>query len=251
MDRVRIFITAKKRSVKGYTLIEGFPGMGLVGTIATKHLIDTLKFKELGYIEAPYFLPIVRVHNGQPVFPSRIYYNDEFKLVALISEQIIPKDALKEFALTVIDWAKKSGIKRIISIEGIRVEGANKNAEIVYGIGCNEKSKKELKKHGVKLVSDGITTGVTALLLLELSKQNKMLAYSLLGNVHLTADYKAAAETLKKLNEMLNLNLNVEPLIKESKQIEKALLENLQKLRETHDSISRLEQQTRSAPMYT
>ena len=31
--------------IKGYTLVEGFPGMGLVGTIAANYLVEKLNFE--------------------------------------------------------------------------------------------------------------------------------------------------------------------------------------------------------------
>ena len=48
---VRVKETVKK-DLKNYTLIEGFPGIGLVGTIAAKYLIEKLEFQKYGSIES-------------------------------------------------------------------------------------------------------------------------------------------------------------------------------------------------------
>ena len=66
------FVEKKPLNVAGYTLIEGFPGMGLVGTIAVKYLSEKLDCKEAGYIVSETFVPIIRVHNGLTIHPSRI-----------------------------------------------------------------------------------------------------------------------------------------------------------------------------------
>ena len=85
------FVEYKKTDLSGYTLIEGFPGLGLVGTIAVKYLVERLKFEPVGHIETNFFVPIISIRNGLPVYPSRIFINRKRKLVAIISEQIIPK----------------------------------------------------------------------------------------------------------------------------------------------------------------
>ena len=82
-------VETSQQSLEGYTLVEGFPGMGLVGTIAAKYLVEKLEVKEIGHIHSESFVPIIRIHNGMPVRPSRIFVSEKNKLVILISEQII------------------------------------------------------------------------------------------------------------------------------------------------------------------
>ena len=42
------FVELQKTSLDGYTLIEGFPGMGLVGTIAAKYIVEKLNYEYIG-----------------------------------------------------------------------------------------------------------------------------------------------------------------------------------------------------------
>src|SRR3989338_1462970 len=144
-----IFVEYKEKNLKDYTLIEGLPGMGLVGTIAAKYIIEKLKFDEYGYIESGLFLPVVRIHQGIPVRPARIYISDSRKLVVLISEQIIPKNHTYALAKSVSDWIQKKGITRLVSLSGIHAYDNDPEQPILYGIAANEKSKETLKKHGL------------------------------------------------------------------------------------------------------
>lgn len=242
-------VEKRPEKLDGFTLIEGFPGLGLVGTIAVRYLIDKLKFEPYAYIESSFFLPIVRVHDGIPVHPSTIYIDRERKLLALISEQIIPQAAVLPLAKTVVEWASKKGIKRIISIEGIGTHSEEKSTAI-YGIACSEKAKKELLKYNIKPVGDGITSGVTSMILLELSRQNKIIGYSLLGNVKIAEDYKAAASCLDKLSQILKLNIDTKPLLKEAKKFEQALLKHLKELKEAHENVRKFEESAHPL-MYT
>jgi len=244
------FVEYDKTNLGGYTLIEGFPGLGLVGTIAVKYLVERLKFEQIGHIETNFFIPIISIRNGLPVFPSRIFVHRKKKLVAIISEQIIPKTMVQPMAKAVVRWIARRGINKVISLEGIRAKGSPGKMENIYGIADSEKAREEIKKQGITIVADGITTGVTSMILLELSQNKKINSYSLLGNVKIVADYKAAAECLKKLNKILDLQIDIGPLLREAKETEKALLKQLEGLKETHERVQKLED-AGATPMYT
>jgi len=234
------FVEKQNLDLKGFTLIEGFPGMGLVGTIGAKYVAEKLGFKEMGYIDARVFVPIIRVHKGLPVHPSRIYIERKRKLALLISEQIVPQVFTDKLAREIVAWVKRKKIKRVISLSGIRALPSKEGREVVYGIASDEASKKMLRENKVQLIQEGITSGVTALIMLGL-KDNKIEAFSLMGNVHIAADYKAATSILEKLSEMLNLGLDTKPLKKEAKETEKALLEHLKQFKKTQEDTSKIE----------
>ena len=240
-------VESEPLSLEGFTLIEGFPGMGLVGTIAAKYLVEKMPFKEVGFLHSDSFMPIIRIHNGIPVQPSRIYVNEEAKLVVLISEQVIQKQHTQIVAEAIVDWGRDRKIKGMVSLSVIGIDGEDSKEFKTYGIASNEASKKMLKEHNIQLIQEGITTGVTALIMLELKQDNNIESISLLGSIKIGADYKAAAELLKKLNEILGLQINVEPLMKEAKETEKELVKQLEKMKETHEAVKNIEDRT---PMY-
>lgn len=235
----------EKKDFSGYTIIEGFPGMGLVGTIAAKYLIDKLKFTYHGFIDSNSFMPVVRIHKGVPLRPARIYTLDSKKLAILISEQVIPKQAINVFAQKIIDWVQEKKFEKLISLSGIHSYDSMQN--IVYGIAANDDSVEMLKKHNLEVIEDGITTGITALMLLYL-KTTKIKAFSILGNVKTAADYQAAAEILKKLSEIIDVKIDIDPLLKEAKELEKEIVTQMKKMQDTKDSIEKFEPK---AQMYT
>lgn len=242
------FIEHKKRDLGKYTLIEGFPGMGLVGTIAAKYIIERLKLEEYGYIDSNIFIPIIRIHDGIPVNPSRIYIDEKRKLLILLSEQIIPRLYTSYMANSVVQWIKERKIKKVISLSGIHAQVEDGSKDTVYGIASNSRDTKLLKKHNLEVIGDGITTGITALIMLRLGNEN-IEAFSIMGNVKIAADYEAAAAAIKKLNEMMSLNIQVEPLLKEAEETEKQLVEHLEALQKTTDSTQKFEEKTPT--MYT
>ncbi|RLG70951.1 MAG: hypothetical protein DRO04_00855 [Candidatus Iainarchaeum archaeon] len=234
----------EKRDLSKYTLIEGFPGIGLTGTIAAKFLIEKLNFRRFGYIYSNIFIPIIRVRESKPLHPSRIFINDKYKLVVILSEQIIPNRYMDDFARAIAEWVQKKKIKRVISLSGIRTE---EEEYAVYGIAANDKSKKLFPKYGIKEVEEGVTSGITALILLEL-KYTNIEAISLLATVKMTTDYKAAAEIIKKLNQMFEFNIDVKPLEEEAKKVEAEITQYLKRLKALQKHTQELEEQ--GAPRY-
>ncbi len=243
------FVEKKPINVAGYTLIEGFPGMGLVGTIAVKYLSEKIDCREAGYIVSETFVPIIRVHNGLPVHPSRIYVSDKYKIVLLVSEQIVPQVFTDKMSKGITDWVEKKKINRIISLSGIRALPKKEGRQTVYGIASDNASKKMLEKHKVEVIKEGITSGITALMMLEF-KDRSLEAFSLLGNVQIAADYKASAALIEKLNEMFGFKIDTAPLKKEAKETEKALLEHLKQLKQASGDVKKFETGTHT-PMYT
>ena len=55
MIEIKLF---KEQALKGYTLIEGFPGAGLVGPMASSYIIEKLGMEYIGKIESEQFPPI-------------------------------------------------------------------------------------------------------------------------------------------------------------------------------------------------
>lgn len=240
------FREKEKIDYSSWTLIEGFPGMGLVGTIAVKYLSEKLDFKENGFIEGDFFLPVLRIHEGLPVHPSRIYVSRKHKIILLISEQIVPRQQTNKLVNALLDWVKEKKIKRVISLAGIRAMNAKEG--IVFGIAANPESKKVLKQWNVQLIDEGITTGITALILLSL-KSEKIEAFSLLGNAKTDADYGAAADVIRKIDEMYPaFDIDVKPLIKEAKRTEEEIIKHMQELKTREAGLDRVEKPT--APMY-
>jgi uncharacterized protein len=219
------FVENKKMSLKGYTLIEGFPDLGLAGTIGTKYMVEKLDFEEFGYIDSGLFMPIIRVQNGVPMHPVRLYVDKKHKTIVALAEQIIPDNIAGHFAKAIIEWIKEKGITTVISTSGIRVP----NGEDVYAFASNEKSKKIIKKHDLKLINNGITSGVTALMMLYL-KDNKIDAFCLMGNAKNNADYHAAAQIVKAFCKLIGVCIDIKPLLKEAKKIEEAVNEHLKTL---------------------
>lgn len=207
-----------KNKPKNVTIVEGFPGFGLVGTITTGFLIDHLKCELLGthYFENP---PVVlAVHGCNIVHPISVYYNKQNNL--LIIHSIAPAIGIEWKAADIVnDIAKQCNAKEIITIEGVgSSEIGDSPKAFAY---CTDKTaQKKLSSHGYPCLGEGIIVGVTAALHMRYPQKLTSLFVETHSNL---PDSEAASKTIEVLDKYLGLNIDPTPLLKQAKEFEQKL----------------------------
>ena len=109
----------KKTNLKNCILIEGFPGIGLVGTIAAGYIVEKRKMKPIGHIYSDKFPPMTTIHEGKAFFPARIYKDPKKDFCVLLAEFVVPSRSVYELADEILDFVKRSGIKQVVSLSGM------------------------------------------------------------------------------------------------------------------------------------
>ncbi|MCX6777603.1 MAG: PAC2 family protein, partial [Candidatus Micrarchaeota archaeon] len=104
------------------TLIEGFPGIGLVGTISASYIAEKLHMEPLAYLVSEKFPPLAAVHNYAPLHPARMYKSKKHNLIVLFSEFTIPLSQIYPLTEIILQWSKKNKVKQIFSLGGISIE---------------------------------------------------------------------------------------------------------------------------------
>jgi len=218
-----------KQNLKGAVLIDGFPSVGLVGTIVANFLINTLKLEQIGVIDSPRFPAISIIKDGEPHNPMRLYSGEQVcndgtcnQVVVCVSEFTPPTEITKDLVNTLMDWASKNGCTKIISAEGFnsgpKEEGKDNE---IYGIASTEGSRTWIKDAKVKPFTYGTVGGITGALLNE-GKIRNMNVLGLLAEVNDDLpDARAAASVIKAIDELLlAIDLDPEPLLKEAQELE-------------------------------
>ena len=222
---VKIVETAEF-DLKKPTLIEGLPGLGLVGTIAATYLVDKLKMEQVGYIVSDKFPPIAAIHDNIPLHPARIYKSKKYNVVVLLSEFIIPLNVVYPLSSAILDWAISKKVGRIISLGGIVIHGEQ---DEVYGIASTPELVKELNGHGIKTIKEGATTGVNGVLLADCASRD-FPAISLLAEAKENyMDPKGAALVIEALKRIMKLDIDTTDLVKESAVLEKRMTDVMDK----------------------
>ena len=68
---------------KNVTIIEGFPGFGLIGTIGIEYLLDHLETEKIGFVEVDEVPAMTAIHGGEVIEPISIHYNKRFNVVLI------------------------------------------------------------------------------------------------------------------------------------------------------------------------
>jgi uncharacterized protein (TIGR00162 family) len=225
-------------------LIEGLPGMGMVGRIAARYLIKQLaaqRFAELYSPHFPYYVLVNKKGNVR-LLRAEFYFwrnpngqNDFLFLIGDSQAQTI--EGQYEVTNSILDFAQKLGAKQVITIGGFRQEV--QDSPRVMAVATNPKLlKKALEAKAVASPSGNPIVG-TAGLLLGLAKFKKMDALCLLGETRgYLADPKAAKSVLEVLEKIVGLDVALANL---DAQIEKAneLVVKMQEIEERRDNYTR------------
>ncbi|RLG21815.1 hypothetical protein DRN74_00090 [Candidatus Micrarchaeota archaeon] len=221
MKHVEVVLT-RDVDLKNSVLIEGFPGVGLVGTIAVSYIVEKTGMKAIGYIDSESFPPIITIHKGRPYFPMRIYKHPSKDFCVLLAEFVTPSDVIHELAKKILSFAKEKGIRQIISLAGMSMPENERESEI-FGIASNEEMQLFLASKNVKAIEEGVTTGVSGMLIAECARENFPAITLLAQSEYKVPNPRASAELIKKLDELIGLEVDTSELLREAKEIEKKM----------------------------
>ena len=213
-----------KKKPQGVTIIEGFPGFGLIGTIAIEFLLEHLQTEKIGSIEVDEIPAMIAVHQNKVIEPISLHYNKQHNLV-LIHAINIGKGLGWKLARVISELAKKLKAKEIISLEGVGSPHPEASKIFYYATKDDVKIKK-LKEMAQPLM-EGIIVGVTgALLAKEVSVPVVALFAEAKSNL---PDSKAAAEIIKVLDAYTGLKVDYKPLLKQAEEFEQKLKSIMEK----------------------
>jgi len=201
-------------------VLEGSPGIGLIGNIVGWLLVEELKMREIGYIESKYFPPLAVLYKGIAIHPFRIYEGEG--IVLFLSDFIVPPNVVYDMTDVIVDWMVRNKSKELITFNSIAVK------QKVYGVagaGNSNESLKRLSDMELQILPFGNILGLPGTLLTR--TQLKGIPASCLFAEVLSPypDPRAAATVISVLNKIIGIDVNAEPLIKEAEDIESRLKE--------------------------
>jgi uncharacterized protein (TIGR00162 family) len=218
-------------------LIEGLPGLGLVGKIALRYLIKQLKAKKIAYLYSPHFPYFVLVNKKGNVRLLRgaFYYypnpkgpNDIILFTGDSQSQTI--EGQYEIADRMLDFSVKYNVKTIATIGGYRMEPKEKPK--VFIAATDKEILDKALQAGATLSASGSPIVGTAGLILGLAKFKKISALCLLGETRgYLPDPLAAKSVLEVLRSAFNFDLDLAGLDEEIGRAE-TMVNRLQQIEE-------------------
>jgi uncharacterized protein (TIGR00162 family) len=164
--------------------VEGLRGLGNVGIIAARHLIESTDAKVFAELYAPYFQDYVTVKKDGTCRPPRyLFYaaKTEKKHYIILTGDSQPsiEDTVAHYDLCdeILDFAEKYGSKFIVTMGGVVT---TKPENEVYISATSEKLAQKHVNKGTQIYGEGRIVGATGLLL-GLAKRRGWKGICLLG----------------------------------------------------------------------
>jgi uncharacterized protein len=241
---IQIFIK-NKADVRGAAVVEGFPSVGLVSTLAANYLIEQLKLPKIGCMISSQ-LPVTSIiRDGEPNHPVRIYGDN--RLVVFISEFRPPATLVQPIVDDILEWTRDNGCGLIISAEGLPMQETDQHPEAihVFGVASTKKGRELLGQHKINPLNEGIITGISGVLLNEGARTDRDVVCVIADAHESYPDARAAARIVETIDALLpQIELDTKPLYAEAEKMEteiKAALTKIQPALAGHQNPLELE----------
>ena len=212
-------IFSKPLPLNGAVLM-GFPGSGLVGTIALQYLVDQLEFEQIGSMTSRFFPPLAMMNRGIINDPVRLYSktSEKYNITAIVADIPIAPPICYEISNGIMDWLVPFRPKEVLTIAGIVTNEPEKR---VFGVATSTEALARIQDNTIVLPIGSIS-GIASSILTE-CKVRGIHGYGLLGETVNAPDPRASAATIAVLNRMYDLGLDVQPLIEQAVEIEQSM----------------------------
>ncbi|MEM2816591.1 MAG: proteasome assembly chaperone family protein [Candidatus Bathyarchaeia archaeon] len=226
-----------KVELKSPVMIEGLPGLGLVGKIAVRYLIRQLGAQKFAYMISPHFpyFVIVNKKGGVRLLRGVFYFwrnetgeNDLILFTGDSQAQTI--EGQYEISNKILDFAEQYNVKLVITLGGYRVETKEK-PKVIASATSQMILERALKADAIISPIGSPIVG-TAGLILGLAPLRDIDALCLLGETRgYLPDPKAAKSVLEVLLKFLNINIDLSGMDEEITKAE-SMVARLQKVEE-------------------
>lgn len=230
MDKTLV-IMDKEIKLNKPVLIEGLPGLGLVGKIAAEYMIKKLGCKKFASLYSPDFPPQVAIMEDGTIknMTTDFYYckaenEKQHDLIIVVGDhQGITPRSHYEIVGKILDIAEMYGTKMIFTLGGYGV-GRIVREPRVLGAATSKKIVTEMKKYGIEFRNvSGAIVGAAGLLL-GVGKIRKMDGICLMCETHgQLADPLAAKKIIETLNKILNTKIDTKQLDEQAKEAEEGI----------------------------
>jgi uncharacterized protein (TIGR00162 family) len=232
-------ISEKKpmKKLQNGILITGLPGIGLIGQVVGRYLVQELKAEKVANIFSPHFPHQVFMtkKGGMRLIKNSLYHfraRNRDALLLLGDVQAMSSTGQYAVAGSILDYCQKLGVKEVLTVGGYST-GKISEERRVFGVTTSEELRERFKKHGVIFgTAKGSIVGAAGLLP-ALGKLRGIDGACLMGETHGSyVDTSSARQIALLLSKYLGLKLDLRRLdaqAEESQKVLKKVQEEVQK----------------------
>lgn len=237
----------KKIEMENPVLIEGLPGIGLIGKLAADHLISELGAEKFAELYSPQFMHQAVVEPDSTVRPMRneFYHwkGDNLELIILVGDtQPQPTDSYGHYEVVgaMLDYLEKFGVTAMFTLGGSSTGGQEVKTPRVFGAATSLDMIEKYEESDITFKSDPGSAIVGASgLLLALGHLRGIEGLCLLGESpgYLVIDARSAKSVLEVLTAILDMEVDMSELERRAQETEQFIkkvqdMEKKQKLQQ-------------------
>ncbi|MFW9855477.1 MAG: PAC2 family protein [Candidatus Thorarchaeota archaeon] len=195
-------------------VIQGLPGMGLIGKIAAQFLISYYDAQEIARIYSSFFPPVVQIDSetslGRLTRMEIFAVTDSKPNMLIITGDAQPHDiGIVQVLNDVLDYVATLHAETVICLGGLRVHDEGPD---VAAFGYSSKTLDWLTQYDIEPLRGGEVTGAVGVLS-ALAAERNMTSFGLLGKLTLAGtDPLASKVLLSRINDIYDLGIDLDGL---------------------------------------
>ena len=224
------------------TLIEGFPGFGLVAAIAVDQITNQLELEHHGNIVSEEFPPILSYQDGRVQDMVRVYAGSDHNVMTLQSDLALPPSAFEPLSRCVHEELANE-FDRAIFLAGAPAQ-SEEDIGTVKAITTSEELEADILNAGIELAEGtGLVGGITGALANDCYHNDVSAAVLIVHADPYLPDPGAARSVIKDaLEPLVDFDIDTSELEEQSNQIQQQMQQiseqYQQMVEQTHQSQS-------------
>jgi len=228
MEATKIMEKVKVKKLKNAILLTGLPGIGLIGQVVGRYLVEELRAEKVANLYSPHFPHQVFMtkKGGLRLIRNSFYLHKGKKrdmLILLGDIQAMSSTGQYEVAGAILDYCKALNVNEILTVGGYST-GKISEERKVFGVATSDALRNRFKKHGVIFgQAKGSIVGAAGLLP-AMAKLRGMDGACIMGETHGSyIDTASARQIVLLLSKYLDIRVDIKRLNKQAQESQKIL----------------------------
>ena len=228
MKETLIIEKKKLKKLKKGVLLTGLPGIGLIGQVVGRYLVEELKAEKVATLISPHFPHQVFMtkKGGLRLIRNSFYLRRgrTHDILILVGDiQAMSSVGQYEVAGAVLDYCQKSGVKEVLTVGGYST-GKISEKRRIFAVATSDALRTKLRKYGIIFgEARGSIVGAAGLLP-ALGRYQGMEGSCIMGETHGGyVDTSSARQIVLFLSRYLDMPIDVKKLDAQAKESEKLM----------------------------
>lgn len=245
MDKTIVIEKIPIKKLRKAVLLTGLPGIGLIGQVVGRYLVDELKAKKVATLISPHFPHQVFMtkKGGMRLIRNSFYlYKGKSRDVLILVGDIQALSSVGQYEVTgkILDYCQKVNANEILTVGGYST-GKIAEERRIFGVATSDGLRERLKKFNVVFgEAKGSIVGAAGLLP-ALCKFRDMEGACIMGETHGGyIDTASARQITMMICKYLDIKLNLKKLDEraaESQKVLKKVQDEVQKTMEAQSEV--------------